>query len=139
MLFRSPCAIALGEFFKFMRGNGAWFRLVSGSLDMIFHNRAIALAAERAQAAHLSEEEREFSGELLGVLPEGHRFEFRVSPNGEIIDGAVSPDITSTHLHGLYQRLAGRRSRARMQVRKIERPGKSPRVSYVLLSADVDG
>jgi hypothetical protein len=130
---------ALGEFFKFMRSNGARFRLVSGNLDMIFHNRAIAIAAERAQATHLTEEEREFSGELLGVLPEGHRFELRVSPDGEIIDGAVSPDITSAHLQELYQRLSGRRSRARIRVRKIERQGKSPRVSYVLLSAEVDG
>lgn len=130
---------ALGEFFKFVRVNGALFRLVSGNLDMNFTNRAVEVAAERAAISHLAEAQEEFAGELQGVLPEAHRFEFKVSPHGEIIDGAVSSEMTSENLLNLYRRLSGRRSRARMQVRKIERQGKSPRVSYVLLSAEIDG
>ena len=130
---------ALGEFFKFVCANGALFRLVSGNLDMNFTSRAVEVAAERAAISHLAEAQEEFTGELQGVLPEAHRFEFKVSPHGEIIDGAVSSEMTSENLLNLYRRLSGRRSRARMQVRKIERQGKSPRVSYVLLSAEIDG
>jgi hypothetical protein len=130
---------AIGQFFKFIRGNGALFRLVSGNLDMNFSTRAIDVAVERAIITRLAEERQEFVGELLGVLPESHRFEFRLSPGGEVIDGAVSPELTSESLINLYRSLAGRRGRARMQVRKIERPGKVTRVSYVLISADIDG
>jgi hypothetical protein len=112
---------------------------VSSDLDKTFGSPEIAVAAERAQLTHMAEDEEEFVGELQGVLPEAHRFEFRISPTDEMIDGAVSSEISSSNLLGLFRHLAGQRCRARVQVRKIERPGKSPRVSYLLLSADVDG
>ena len=130
---------ALGEFFKLVRANGALFRLVSGNLDMNFTNRAVEVAAERAAVTHLAEAEEELTGDLQGVLPEAHRFEFRTSPQGDIINGAVSSEITSENLLNLNRTLSGRRVRARMRVRKIERQGKSPHVSYVLLSAEADG
>ena len=130
---------AVADFFKFIRNNGAAFRLVSSDLDKTFSSPEIAVAAERAQVTHMAEDEEEFVGELQGVLPEAHRFEFRVSPTDEMIDGAVSSEISSSSLLGLFRHLAGQRCRARMQVRKIERPGKSPRVSYLLLNAEVDG
>jgi hypothetical protein len=130
---------AVAEFYRFMQMNGALFRLVSGNLDITFGGRAVAIAAERAQVTHLKEVEEDFTGQLLGVLPQAHRFEFRNSSTGETIDGSVSRDITTESLLSLYRRLADRRCRARIKVRKIERPGKSPRVSYLLLNAEALG
>lgn len=130
---------AVADFFKFMSGNGAGFRLVSGDLDRAFGSPEIAMATERAISTRIVDDEEEFEGELRGVLPEAHRFEFRVSPGGETIEGAVSTEISSEALLHLFTDLAGRRSLARMQVRRIERPARRPRVSYVLLSAQPDG
>jgi hypothetical protein len=130
---------AVADFFKFVRSNGASFHLISGDIDKVFNTQTIEVTAQRAQLTQLSEDEQEFSGDLLGVLPEAHRFELRTSPDGDVIEGAVSPEITSHGLLDLSKRLVGRRCRARMQVRKIERQGKSPRFSYMLLSAEPDG
>lgn len=130
---------AVAAFLKFIRSNGASFRLVSGDLDKTFDNRSIEIAAQRAHLTRMEEDQQEYSGNLLGILPEAHRFELRISPSDEIIEGAVSTEITSEGLLALSQRLVGRRCRAKMRVRKIERQGKSPRYSYTLLSAEADG
>jgi hypothetical protein len=80
--------------------------------------------------------QRNLAVELPQKLLKG---EIRKRSLRNVVQGRVSSDISSSKLLGLFRHLAGQRCRARMQVRKIERPGKSPRVSYLLLSADSDG
>jgi hypothetical protein len=127
------------EFFRFVHDRGAVFRLVCGNYDLSLNDRALAIAADRAQLTRLSEEPEDLEGELLGILPEAHRFEFRMMPGGEVIQGAVSGEISTDELRGLYRRVADRRVRAHMLVRQVERPGREPRRSYMLLSAEIDG
>jgi hypothetical protein len=129
---------AARNFFGFLQGHEASFRLVSGDLDRRFTTNNILVAFERAQITELIEREEELVGTILGVLPEAHRFEFRLA-DGSLIEGSVSAEVSSQQLQALYQNLGGRRVRARVEVRRVERPGKDPRSSYTLLSAEPDG
>jgi hypothetical protein len=61
-------------------------------------------ATARLSQDNLREEEATLFGEFQGVLPEGRRFEFRTSGNGEVTLGKVAPAIPdpaiiNQHLH----------------------------------------
>lgn len=130
---------AVGKFVDFIGDNSASVRLVSNEIDRAFSAELIVHAAERFRITQIEEIDVELKGELLGLLPEAHRFEFREAPIGRIIDGAVAPEIASAELQEWFRRLGFRRCRARMHVRKVERPGKPFRESYTLLGVEADG
>jgi hypothetical protein len=127
----------VAEFISFISQNGATFRLVSSNIDRTFNTALMQVAGERARLTHMSEGERELVGELRGVLPEAHRFEFRTA-EGEVIQGAVSRQISSDRLQAMYLEFMDQPVRAVMQVRRIERAGRELRQSYTLIATRLE-
>lgn len=61
-------------------------------------------AVERLSRDNLREDEGTLHGEFQGVLPDGRRFEYRLSDSGEVIRGKIGPaiaepDLINRHLH----------------------------------------
>jgi hypothetical protein len=129
----------VGEFFQLLRDSTASIRIVAGDADRRFDPDVVARAAERARATQMDDFETEIVGELRGVLPQAHRFEFYIHDDGTTVQGAVSSEISTELLRELYRQLADRRSRARVRIKQITRPGKEPRKSYTLLAVAADG
>lgn len=89
------------DFFDTMRSNEATLRLVSGTMDTSFGTEAVERAAERATSTTVTDSDEEMRGQLGGVLPDAHQFEFRAgAPIGTIrgkIDRALTADVLARY------------------------------------------
>jgi hypothetical protein len=86
------------EFFEIMRQGGATMRLVAGTADWSFGEDAPARAVDRAESTTVEQEKETLHGQLAGVLPDAHQFEFRIADAKIPIGGAVDRAISATEL-----------------------------------------
>jgi hypothetical protein len=127
----------LGEFFGLMRQNGATLRLVAGEADTSFGTDDVARAAERATSTAIEDTEETVEGELAGVLPDAHQFEFRAfPPRGTVLRGRVERAIPATELTNLNRALVGVSAKARVRVRRVRQHGQVVRESFTLLGIE---
>jgi len=108
-------------------GEGHTQRTVSISSDI-----ACQLQAQLAGYEEDAEYQRELSGTIVGVLPEGRRFEFRDDETKAILDGEIAPDIVAIadeHVKGpvLVTLLVRRRKRSKQ---------KQPVVTHMLVGVE---
>lgn len=101
-----PRAVAaVREFLDLLASNEAVCALEFNELSSRFRDVGeVRRAVARLSRENLREEKTTLHGEFLGVLPEGRRFEFKLSTEGEVIRGKVGPgvtdpDVINRHLH----------------------------------------
>lgn len=123
------------EFFALMRHNGATLRLVSGDRDRSFDPEAVERAAERAISTSVEDVEETLVGQLAGVLPDAHQFEFRTAERGTI-RGRVDRSLQADQLSRLGKEWVDVNAQAHLHVRRVLREGAIVRESYTLASLD---
>lgn len=124
------------EFFDLMRRSGATMRLVSGETDRSFNADAVARAADRAKTTNVEEAEETVAGQLAGVLPESHQFEFRAADERGTIKGKVDRDLPA-HQIGLFNKeFVNVNARARLKVKRVLRNQAVVRERYTLLGIE---
>jgi hypothetical protein len=126
------------DFFQFMRQSGATFRLVAGDADSEFPAGSIDRAAERATTTKVEDAPESLDGQLAGVLPDGHLFEFRSVRRGTI-NGRVDRGIAASELDGWNARLRNVDATATIRVRRVSRGGSVVRESFTLLGVEPRG
>lgn len=123
------------EFFDLLRQGGATLRLVAGMSDHSFSADAVARAAERATTTTVEDAEEVIPGQLAGVLPEAHQFEFRIADDEHgVIRGKVDRAFTPDTLAQLNRDMVNVNADARLLVKRVLRSGVLVRESYVLVS-----
>lgn len=119
------------DFFDLMRQHGATLRMVAGENEFQFGSEAVARGFERASGTLIEEDEKYVQGQLAGVLPSAHQFEFRTE-GGDPLKGKIDPNWTATDLVTWNRELVGVEATARLAVKRVLRHGKLARESYVL-------
>jgi len=116
-------------FLKTVADNDAVCTVQFGDSVVSFANvDQVRNSIERLSKNNLQEQQREVSGELQGVLPDGRSFEFKVADSSQIIRGRIAPAIADPDV-------LNRELRKPMTVTLIvRRVGKRP-PSYLLLKA----
>jgi hypothetical protein len=121
------------EFFDLMRQGGATLRLVAGMSDHSFGAEAVNRAAERATSTTVEDAEENVQGQLAGVLPEAHQFEFRVSDDRGVVRGKVDRALASHTLAKFNRDMVNVDAQAQLQVKRVLRNGVVARESYTLV------
>ncbi|MBZ9820622.1 hypothetical protein LB515_14710 [Mesorhizobium sp. CA15] len=119
------------DFFELLRQHGATLRMVAGEKEFQFGADAVGRGAERASGTSIEEEEVSLNGQLSGVLPGAHQFEFR-AVGGEALKGRVDPVWTATDLERWNRELVGVDSTMKASVKRVLRHGQIARENYVL-------
>lgn len=121
------------EFFDLMRQGGATLRLVAGMSDHSFGAEAVNRAAERATSTTVEDTEEHVQGQLAGVLPEAHQFEFRVADDRGVIRGKVDRALAPDALAQFNRDMVNIDARASLEVKRVLRNGVVARESYTLI------
>ena len=122
------------EFFDLLRQNGATLRLVAGETDRSFGADAVARAAERATTTTVEDVPEIIRGQLAGVLPDAHQFEFRASQERGIIRGKVDRTLSVEELTSFNRDWVNVDASAQMHVKRVLRNGAIVREGYTLLA-----
>lgn len=122
------------EFFDLMRQDGATLRLVAGDRDRSFGLDAVARAAERATSTTVEDAEEEIDGQLAGILPDAHQFEFRTAGDRGTIRGKVDGALPADRLTRFNRELVNLNASARVHVKRVLRSGTVVRESFTLLA-----
>jgi hypothetical protein len=129
---------ASGEFFDLMRKSGATVRLVSGDTDRSFGSDVVARAVERARTTTVVDGDDVVRGQLAGVLPESHQFEFRAADERGTIRGKVDRDLTPHQLGLFNKEYVNVNSRAKLRVKRVLRNQTVVREKYTLTGIEPD-
>jgi hypothetical protein len=129
---------ASGEFFDLMRKSGATVRLVSGDTDRSFGSDVVARAVERARTTTVVDGDDVVRGQLAGVLPESHQFEFRAADERGTIRGKVDRDLTPHQLGLFNKEYVNTNSRAKFKVKRVLRNQTVVREKYTLTGIEPD-
>jgi hypothetical protein len=124
------------EFFDLMRDSGATLRLVAGESDNSFGAQAVAMAAERAKTTDVEQAEETMEGQLSGVLPDAHQFEFRTAGPRRTIRGKVDRKLTAEELADFNRQFVNFPAKVQLQVRRVRRSGVIVRESFTLLKLE---
>lgn len=119
------------DFFELMRQHGATLRMVAGESEFQFGAEAVARGVERASGTSIEEDEKSLEGQLAGVLPSAHQFEFRIT-GGETLKGKVDPAWTAVDLERWNRELVGVNAMMNAAVKRVLRHGQITRENYVL-------
>ncbi len=122
------------EFFELLRHDGATFRLVVGQADRSFTHDIVERASARAIATRIEDTDELLEGELAGVLPEGHMFEFRTDGERGVVRGRVDKDLPAPELALFNRQWIGVRSVANVRTRRVLHGGEVKRESLTLMS-----
>jgi len=121
------------EFFSLMRLRGATLRVVAGDRDNSFGPAAVTRAAERATSTVLQEGEEVIAGQLAGVLPDAHQFEFRVGADRGTLRGRIDRGLTADQLSRFNRDLVNLAAHGRFHTKRVLRNDEIVRETYTLL------
>lgn len=124
------------DFFDLMRKAGATLRLVAGNADHSFGAEAVVRAAERAATTNVEDSEELLRGQLAGVLPDAHEFEFRASVERGTIRGRVDRTLSPGELSRFNHELLEVDVTARMRVKRVLRNGTVAREGFTLVGLE---
>jgi hypothetical protein len=122
------------EFFDLMRQSGATLRLVAGDTDRSFGTDAVARAAERATSTTVEDVQETIRGQLAGVLPDAHQFEFRAGVERGTIRGRVDRGLAADELTRFNRDWVNVDASARVHVKRVLRNGAVVREGFTLLA-----
>jgi hypothetical protein len=124
------------KFLRYVHSDRATFRLVEGDTDIRVDHFGVERAWERAEHSRVDEERVSMTGRLLGVVPLRRRFEFEPD-NGTVIYGKVGDEFSHSYLERINtEQFAGKRWRALIHKKLVERAGIPPVEDYTLLRLD---
>lgn len=124
------------EFFGLMRQRGATLRIVAGDRDNSFGAEAVARAADRATSTVVRDGKEIVAGQLAGVLPDAHQFEFRASGEGRTLRGKVDRSLTAEQLSQFNRDYVNVDGRASFNVKRVLRNDVVVRETYTLTSLE---
>lgn len=125
-------------FLSKLHRNNATLRLVEGNSELQLDFPAVERAFERAESAVIDDVQEEVTGELLGLIPYGRKFEVRLA-DGTVISGSVAATLSEAYLRRLEEeQLVGRQSRIKIRTKRITRFGRSTE-SITLLDIRANG
>lgn len=124
------------DFFELMRQHGATLRMVAGESEFQFDAEAVARGVDRASGTAIEEDEISLEGQLAGVLPGAHQFEFRVV-GGQTLKGKVDPEWTAADLERWNREFVGIDATINAAVKRVLRHGQIARENYVMKSINV--
>ncbi len=124
------------EFFDLIRQGGATLRLVAGEIDHSYGAEAISRAAERATSTTVEDLEEVVVGQLAGVLPDAHQFEFRAADDRGVLRGRVDRGIDTNTLAQFNRDWVNVTARAHLLVKRVRRNDVLTRESFVLTRLD---
>lgn len=127
------------EFFSLMRQRGATLRVVAGDRDNSFGAEAVARAADRATSTVLQDGEQVITGQLAGVLPDAHQFEFRAGADRGTLRGKVDRSLTADQLSRFNRDYVNIDGRGRFHIKRVLRNGVVVRETYTLLALEPAG
>ena len=127
------------EFFELMRQRDATLRLVAGEIDRSFGSDAVERAAERATSTTVEDVPEIIQGQLAGVLPDAHQFEFRVAPDGRTIHGKISRAFTADELARFNRDLVDVDAALAVTAKRVRRNGTIVRESFTMTALDPGG
>jgi hypothetical protein len=90
-----------------------------GTADWSFGEDAITRAVDRTESTTVEQETETLDGQLAGVLPDAHQFEFRIADAKIPIGGAVDRAISATELANFNRTWVNVDARARFSVKRI--------------------
>lgn len=122
------------QFFSLMRQEGATLRMIAGEFDRTFDTASVERAAERAKVTTVVDKEDRIPGQLAGVLPDGHMFEFRSADARGTIRGKVDKAIPSVEAAAMNTKWLNKPIIATMAVRQVIKDGQVVRESFTLRS-----
>jgi hypothetical protein len=123
-------------FFETLRSNGATLRLVSGDADRVFRNEDVERALERATSTEVEDNEETLQGQLGGVLPESHQFEFRVSGPSRTVKGRIDRTLSVDELLRYNRVWVNIDSVARVRVKRVIRSEELVRETFTLIGLE---
>ena len=124
---------AAREFFSLMRREGATLRMVAGEVERSFDDVAVERAAERAKVTAIQDKEESIAGQLIGVLPKSHQFEFHaMPPRDTVIRGKIHKTLTFADAAQLIGNWFNKDATAIVDVRQVRRDGVMVRESFTL-------
>ena len=126
------------EFFDLMRQGGATLRLVAGEVDHSYGAEAVGRAAERATSTTVEDLEEVIVGQLSGVLPDAHQFEFRAAGDRGVLRGRVDRAIEPNTLAQFNRDWVNVTARAHLRVKRVRRNEVLTRESFVLTRLDAE-
>lgn len=128
---------AARDFVGRVSGKQGTFRVAQGEQDVRLDTAALERAWRRLEATHVDEAPLRLTGQLLGIIPLGRRFEFRPDDGRPPIAGRVGEHVSARYLAQLEGgSLAGRRWSALVERVRVERPGRAPVERYTLIDLD---
>jgi hypothetical protein len=124
------------DFFDLMRQSGATLRVVAGEQDHSFGADAVQRAADRGRSTTLDEKDEVLRGQLAGVLPDAHQFEFRAAGERGTIRGKVDRALPADYLTRLNRELVNLEATVRVHVKRVLQNGEVVRENFTLLSIE---
>lgn len=125
-------------FFELMRQHGATLRMIAGEHEIQFGDEAVGRAVERAMGTAIEEDDETLDGQLAGVLPGAHQFEFRIA-GGDTVKGKVDPAWTDADLERWNRELVGVDATMTVGVKRVLRHGQIARENFVLKRVNLRG
>jgi hypothetical protein len=122
------------EFFDLMRQNEATLRVVAGDLDRSFGLDSVVRAAERGKSTTVDERDETVRGQLAGVLPDAHHFEFRTASERGTIRGKIDRSLAASQLAQMNRDLVNIDAVATVQVRRVLQSGTVVRENFTLVN-----
>lgn len=112
-------------FFGVLHRAEATVRVADATRDFLLDRTAVDRAFVRLEETKVDEDEITPTGQLIGLIPIGGRFEFQPT-SGELIRGKVAPTMSESFLQRLHDEQAiGRYFQARIRKRTVRRFGQS--------------
>lgn len=126
---------SIKSFFSLAHREGASFRIVDDDEEYLFDDTKILRAFERVESVEFSEDTSEVSGTLIGVIPIGRRFEFRIDGTEEVISGTIGKKLSADFIERIQQdeQFIGKRWSASFYIRTVTKPDGQVKVNYVLM------
>lgn len=126
---------SIKSFFSLAHREGASFRIVDDDEEFLFDDTKILRAFERVESVEFSEDTSEVSGALIGVIPIGRRFEFRIDGTEEVISGNIGKKLSADFIERIQQdeQFIGKRWSASFYIRTVTKPDGRVKVNYVLM------
>ena len=112
-------------FFGVLHRAEATIRIADVSRDFLLDRAAVDRGFVRLEETKVDEDEITPTGQLIGLIPIGGRFEFQPT-SGELIRGKVAPTMSETFLQRVHDEQAiGRHFQAKIRKRTVRRFGQS--------------
>jgi hypothetical protein len=125
--------IALKDFFTILDNNESTIRVVDDKRDFTLDQQAVRRGHLRIDATSIEEKEDFVSGEVLGVLPESRKFEFKITGR-QTIHGSISEEAAEQYLSNIRSGvdMFGHNWQVKLTIRTVKPLNRQPKEVYRL-------